>query len=85
MADINQVITLGIGTPAAIPQFLTFGLQTGSVWTPIDGSPGGIWSPVAAHGSSWAPVTEQATTWTEANEVSVWTPQGDSTDTWTVQ
>ena len=27
MADINQVITLGIGTPSGIPEFLTFGLQ----------------------------------------------------------
>jgi hypothetical protein len=30
MADINQVITLGIGTPAGIPEFLTFGLQIGA-------------------------------------------------------
>jgi hypothetical protein len=29
MANINQVITLGIGTPAGIPEFLTFGLQIG--------------------------------------------------------
>ena len=29
MADINQVITLGIGTPSGIPEFLTFGLQIG--------------------------------------------------------
>ena len=28
MADINQTITLGIGTPAGIPEFLMFGLQT---------------------------------------------------------
>ena len=27
MADINQVTTLGIGTPAGIPEFLLFGLQ----------------------------------------------------------
>ncbi len=27
MADINHVISLGIGSPAAIPEFLTFGLQ----------------------------------------------------------
>jgi len=25
--DINQVISLGIGSPAAIQEFLTFGLQ----------------------------------------------------------
>ena len=31
MADINQIITLGIGTPGAIPEFLTFGLQIGEV------------------------------------------------------
>lgn len=30
MADINQVISLGIGTPAGIPEFLTFGLQIGA-------------------------------------------------------
>ena len=30
MADINHVITLGIGTPGAIPEFLTFGLQIGA-------------------------------------------------------
>jgi len=29
MADINHIITLGIGTPGAIPEFLTFGLQIG--------------------------------------------------------
>jgi hypothetical protein len=29
MADINQVITLGVGTPSGIPEFLTFGLQIG--------------------------------------------------------
>ena len=27
MADINQTITLGIGTPAGVPEFLLFGLQ----------------------------------------------------------
>jgi len=30
MADINHIITLGIGTPGAIPEFLTFGLQVGA-------------------------------------------------------
>ena len=30
MADINQVISLGIGSPAGIPEFLTFGLQIGA-------------------------------------------------------
>jgi hypothetical protein len=30
MADINQVITLGIGTPAGVPEFLTLGLQIGA-------------------------------------------------------
>jgi len=29
MADINQVISLGIGSPAGIREFLTFGLQQG--------------------------------------------------------
>jgi hypothetical protein len=27
MADIHQITTLGIGTPAGIPEFLLFGLQ----------------------------------------------------------
>jgi len=27
MADINQVITLGIGTPSSIPHFILFGLN----------------------------------------------------------
>ena len=27
MADINKTISLGIGTPAGIPEFLLFGLQ----------------------------------------------------------
>lgn len=27
MADINQIITLGIGTPADIPHFILFGLN----------------------------------------------------------
>jgi len=30
LADINQVISLGIGSPAGIPEFLTFGLQLGA-------------------------------------------------------
>lgn len=30
MADINHVISLGIGSPAAIQEFLTFGLQQGA-------------------------------------------------------
>jgi len=30
MADINHVISLGIGSPAGIPEFLTFGLQIGA-------------------------------------------------------
>ena len=29
MADINHTITLGIGTPGAIQEFLTLGLQQG--------------------------------------------------------
>jgi hypothetical protein len=30
MADINQVVTLGIGTPADIPHFLLLGLSLGA-------------------------------------------------------
>lgn len=36
MADINHVISLGIGTPAAIPEFLTFGLQIGEAIAGMD-------------------------------------------------
>lgn len=37
MADISQLITLGIGDPAGIPEFLTLGLQIGSV-VPVSGT-----------------------------------------------
>jgi hypothetical protein len=30
MADINHIITLGIGTPGAILEFITVGLQIGA-------------------------------------------------------
>lgn len=30
MADINHIISLGIGSPAGIPEFLTLGLQIGA-------------------------------------------------------
>ena len=36
MADINHIISLGIGSPAAIKEFLTVGLQIGS--PPADAS-----------------------------------------------
>ena len=38
MADINHVISLGIGSPAAIPEFLTFGLQIGEAAV-VSGAP----------------------------------------------
>lgn len=34
MADINHVISLGIGSPAGIQEFLTFGLQQGAAVVP---------------------------------------------------
>lgn len=34
MSDINHIISLGIGSPAAIPEFLTFGLQIGDAPIP---------------------------------------------------
>jgi hypothetical protein len=37
MADINQVITLGIGTPADIKHFILLGLNVGAE-TPITGA-----------------------------------------------
>ena len=35
MADINQTITLGIGTPASIPYFILFGLGIGGTTPPV--------------------------------------------------
>jgi hypothetical protein len=35
MADINQVITLGVGTPSGILEFLTFGLQIAQITQPL--------------------------------------------------
>ena len=35
MADINHVITLGIGTPSGITEFITFGLQIGAAADPV--------------------------------------------------
>ena len=35
MANINQVITLGIGDPSGIKEFLTFGLQIGEAAEPL--------------------------------------------------
>lgn len=37
MADINQVISLGIGTPADIPHFLTLGLSIGAAVVVLPG------------------------------------------------
>lgn len=68
MADINQVITLGIGTPAGIKEFLTFGLQIGegvpSPWTKQDDV-----------SSTWSAQSDNSDTWTK---------QTDSSDTWTI-
>lgn len=36
MADINHTISLGIGSPAAIPEFITFGLQIGEALEAYD-------------------------------------------------
>ncbi len=36
--DINQVITLGIGTPADIPHFILFGLSPNSNPPPVTGN-----------------------------------------------
>lgn len=38
MADINQVITLGVGTPADIPHFVLVGLSPNGSVTPVTGS-----------------------------------------------
>ncbi len=67
MADINQVITLGIGTPSGIKEFLTFGLQIGA------GVPN-PWTDQADVATSWGD---------QANAAGVWTEQTDETTTWT--
>lgn len=56
MADINQVITLGIGTPAGIPEFLTFGLQIGEE--------ADIWTIQPDASTTWTIQTDDTTTWT---------------------
>jgi len=39
MADINQIITLGIGTPSDIPHFVLFGLSPTGPVASVDASP----------------------------------------------
>jgi hypothetical protein len=58
MADINQVITLGIGTPGGIKEFLTFGLQIGA------GEPN-PWTIQANSSTTWSTSANSLTTWTE--------------------
>ena len=69
MADINQTITLGIGTPGGIPEFLTFGLQIG------EGVPN-PWTVQTDSVTTWSAQADVSTTWTE---------QTDATTTWTKQ
>ena len=69
MADINQVITLGIGTPSGITEFLTFGLQIG------EGVPN-PWTAISDEASAFSIQADSSTTWTE---------QADSPGTWTKQ
>ena len=56
MADINQVITLGIGTPSGILEFITFGLQIGSEVI--------VWTEQPDTTTSWAVQTDDDGTWT---------------------
>lgn len=68
MADINQLITLGIGTPAGIKEFLTFGLQLGaappSPWAP-QSDVSTTWSAQTDDSSAWTKQTDQSTSWTD--------------------
>ena len=66
MADINHTISLGIGSPAGIPEFLTFGLQLGNLWQEVDDSATTNWSAVDdSQSSAWSPVDDSVTTnWT---------------------
>lgn len=66
MADINQIITLGIGTPGGIKEFLTLGLQIGaeaSVWTKQPDSVT-VWSGQADEASAWSEQADESTAWT---------------------
>ena len=45
MADINQVITLGIGTPADIPHFVLVGLSPNASVLPVTGTIDGASGP----------------------------------------
>lgn len=59
MADINQVITLGIGTPADISHFILVGLSTGTT-PPVTAQPGvirvrGIYEPTIAVAGVYQP------------------------------
>lgn len=53
MADINQVISLGIGSPASVKFFITFGL--GMIYTVTPGSR--IYTP-PAEGRTYTPPAE---------------------------
>jgi len=58
MADINQVITLGIGTPAGIPEFLTFGLQLGGTWA-VQSDESTIWTEIADESVVWTEIPDE--------------------------
>jgi len=69
MADINQTITLGLGTPGGIKEFLTFGLQIGA------GVPN-PWTKQSDATTIWSTQTDVSTTWTDqADSSTVWTKQ----------
>ena len=67
--DINQTITLGIGVPSGILEFLTFGLQIGAVggWAPVDDTQTGNWSNIDdSQTDGWNPIDDTQTDgWTE--------------------
>ncbi len=67
MANINQIITLGIGTPSGIKEFITFGLQI----NPLAPS---LWTEKINAITSWADKTDASTTWSD---------KADATTNWT--
>tara|TARA_Y100000310_G_C20681155_1_gene816016 strand:- start:670 stop:936 length:267 start_codon:yes stop_codon:yes gene_type:complete len=88
MADINQIITLGIGTPGGIPEFITLGLQIGSVVSPwdvqtLDSTAYNVQSNTV---TTWTEQTDNTPSWSaQADDSPSWSAQTDDPTTWTVQ
>lgn len=62
MADINQQISLGIGSPSSIKFFTTFGLGIGEQLS--------VWTVQATSETSWSAQTNETTVWDVQNSIS---------------